>query len=185
MNPAKAPCPNCGQEVMVPSAARSFVCRSCGEALRVTPEGRLFLFTPITTYSVLAERTERAGSAPGRRRTAEAGAARPASQRQTVAAGLATQRLARQRRDAGRIMKVGIGLIVVALLFLGVVAARVMLVDADWSSQLAPALMILALVVFGIYFVAWSVIVIRASNKEEKELHRELQILRGKVDNDS
>lgn len=179
---SRAACPNCGKELELPVSATKFVCKHCGEALRIAPDKRLFLLTPISRYSQLGGRAEDS-KAP--RSSVDQTLNRNEEHRRQFSAEMGFTRIERQKQEATRFFRVGIGLLIVGILFLLVVLARAALVGIIFSDMVLPALMILGLVSFGIYFVIWSAMVTRSSREEEEELRKELSILKGKAANDS
>lgn len=179
---SRAACPNCGKELELPVSATKFVCRHCGEALRIAPDKRLFLLTPISRYSQLGAKAEDSKTAAS---TVDQTLSRNEERRRQFSAEMGYARIERQRQEATRFFRVGFGLLIIAILFLLIVLARAALVGIIFSDILLPAVLILCLVSFGIYFVIWSAMVTRSSREEEEELRKELQILKGKVANDS
>ncbi len=179
---SRAACPNCGKELELPASATKFVCKYCGEALRIAPDKRLFLLTPISRYSQLGGRAEDSKA------TASSGAQAPSrneERRKLVSAEMAFERIERQKEEASRFSRIGAGLLAVGILFLLVILARSALVGLVFSEVVIPALSILCLISFGTYFMIWSVFIKRSSREEEEELRQELFVLKGKAANDT
>jgi hypothetical protein len=179
---SRAACPNCGKELELPVSATKFVCKHCGEALRIAPDKRLFLLTPISRYSQLGGKVEDAKPAPS---AVDQTPHHSEERRRQFSAEMGFTRIERQKQEAKRFFRVGVGLFVVGILFLLVVLARAALAGLVFSDAILPALLILCLISFGVYFIIWSVMVTRSSSEEEEELRQELEILKGKVANDS
>ncbi len=178
----RAACPNCGKELELPVTATKFVCKHCGEALRIAPDKRLFLLTPISRYTPLEGKAE---DSKATRSSADQTLSRNEERRRQFSAEMGFARIEHQKQEATRFFRVGIGLLLVGILFLLVVLARAALAGIVFSDMVLPALMILILFAFGIYFVIWSAMVTRSSREEEEELRRELLLLKGKLANDS
>ncbi len=179
---SRAACPNCGKELELPVSAIKFVCRHCGEALRIAPDKRLFLLTPIARYSQLGTKTADSTATPS---SVAPTPNRNEERRREFSAEMGFTRIERQKQEATRFLRVGVGLLIIGILFLLVVLARAALAGIVFSDVILPAVMILCLVSFGTYFVIWSVMIRRTCREEEEELRKELLILKGKVANDS
>ncbi len=178
----RATCPNCGKELVLPVSATKFVCKHCGEALRVAPDKRLFLLTPLSRYAQLGGQTQDSKATGS---SVDQTPNRNEERRRQFSAEMGFTRIERQMQEARRFFRVGVGLLVVGILFLLVVLARAALVGIVFSDVILPGFMILGLVSFGAYFVIWSAMVTRSTREEEEELRKELSILKGKVANDS
>ncbi len=111
----RAACPNCGKELELPVSATKFVCKHCGEALRIAPDKRLFLLTPISRYTQLGSRAE---DSKATRSSVDQTLNRNEERRRQFSAEMGFTRIERQKQEATRFFRVGIGLLIVGILFL-------------------------------------------------------------------
>lgn len=169
-----SPCPSCGHELNVPSTAQKFVCQHCHEELTLTPEKRIFLAHPISPFA--EPQTVRAESQPRTTagQTPEAYSIKiEDTRRRQSSLEKSLQKIAGQRDESTRRVKLGLGILVLGVFLLVAMLARLFLANGSWVELGISILAILGLIPLGLFLVISSSMIIRLLGKQEQELRKE------------
>lgn len=181
----KLPCPGCGKDLTLRPTIGNLTCRYCGETLRYGPDRKLYLANPIARYRELAGITDDPEYLPPEQNPAVRMPSQAEYRRKQSSIELALDRIGVEQEDAAQSRKMGIALAIFGLVFAAVTAARYLLGGATWVDLLAPGLISFGLFSAGIALVASGSVMIRSSRREEQELQKQLEHIKGQVLNDS
>lgn len=181
----KLPCPGCGKDLTLRPTFGNLTCRYCGETLRYGADQKLYLANPIARYRELAGAIGDPEYLPPEQNPAMLMPSQTEYRRKQTSIELALDRISTEQQDASSSRKTGLALSLFGLVFGLVTVARLVLGGATWIDLLAPGLIAFALFTAGISLVASGSVMIRSSRREEQELQRQLEHIKGQVLNDS
>ncbi len=181
----KLPCPGCGKDLTLRPTVGNLTCRYCGETLRYGPDRKLYLANPIPRYRELSGITDDPEYLAADQNPAVRMPSQTEYRRKQMSIELALDRISIEQEDAGHSRKTGIALAIFGLVFAIVTVVRFLLGGASWIDLIAPGLISFGLFSAGISLVASGSVMIRSSRREEQELQKQLEHIKGQVLNDS
>lgn len=180
----KVPCPNCGKIITRPATTAPTSCLHCGEEIGIGADNKLVLLRPIARYRDLGEEV-RDSSTAQHHFLSEQPPTLAEYRRKMASVERALERVEEEIRQSTRNKKSGIILILFGVLFGLYLLARVSIAEASWIDWIAPALISAGFSATGVYLVASAATLTRSSQREQKDLRKELELIRGKVAHDS
>jgi hypothetical protein len=166
-------CPNCGESLESQNIRSQFNCSHCGEALLASVDNKITLAKPIQTYLALDEHVPGilGTSLPADKGTTSS--PERSTQRKRIAAEIALERIAIEKRDFTRGVFYGILFIVFGGIFILISFLREMFISSDWLNWIGFAIGVLFLPL-GAYFAYWFYKSSQILSRDEDEIGEEI-----------